>query len=37
MTLVMVPGIYPKEVIKHIQSLPVHYEAEQFPSESSAG
>jgi SAM-dependent methyltransferase len=37
MILVMVPGIYPKEVIKHIQSLPVHYEAEQFPSESSAG
>ncbi|MCP5269307.1 MAG: methyltransferase domain-containing protein [Zoogloeaceae bacterium] len=31
--LVMVPGIYPKEVIKKIQSLPVHYDAEQFPPE----
>lgn len=31
--LVMVPGIYPKEVIKRIRSLPVHYHAEQFPAE----
>ena len=29
--LVMVPGIYPKEVIQNIQSLPVRYHAEQFP------
>ena len=29
--LVMVPGIYPKEVISRIQSLPIHYHAEQFP------
>jgi SAM-dependent methyltransferase len=31
--LVMVPGIYPKEVIKKIQSLPIQYHAEQFPPE----
>ncbi len=31
--LVMVPGIYPKEVIAKIQSLPVSYHAEQFPPE----
>lgn len=29
--LVMVPGIYPKEVISRIQSLPIQYQAEQFP------
>lgn len=29
--LVMVPGIYPKEVINRIQSLPIRYHAEQFP------
>lgn len=29
--LVMVPGIYPQEVINRIQSLPVRYHAEQFP------
>lgn len=29
--LVMVPGIYPKEVINKIHSLPVAYHAEQFP------
>lgn len=32
--LVMVPGIYPKEVIARIQSLPVRYHAEQFPPEA---
>lgn len=31
--LVMVPGIYPKEVITRIRSLPVHYHAEQFPAD----
>ncbi len=31
--LVMVPGIYPQEVIKKIQSLPIEYQAEQFPPE----
>lgn len=29
--LVMVPGIYPAEVIRKIQSMPVHYQTEQFP------
>lgn len=29
--LVMVPGIYPKEVIKKIHGLPIKYHAEQFP------
>ena len=29
--LVMVPGIYPREVIKRIRSLPIQYHAEQFP------
>lgn len=29
--LVMVPGIYPKEVVARIRSLPVPYHAEQFP------
>lgn len=29
--LVMVPGIYPKEVINRIQSLPIQRQAEQFP------
>lgn len=29
--LVMLPGIYPSEVIKRIKALPIHYEAEQFP------
>jgi len=29
--LVMVPGIYPKEVVAKIHSLPVLYHAEQFP------
>ena len=29
--LVMLPGVYPSEVIRHIKSLPIHYEAEQFP------
>lgn len=29
--LVMVPGIYPKEVVSKIKSLPIHYHAEQFP------
>ncbi len=32
--LVMVPGIYPKEVIATINALPVHYHAEQFPPEA---
>ena len=31
--LVMVPGIYPKEVIAKIHSLPIAYQAEQFPPE----
>lgn len=31
--LVMVPGIYPDEVIKHIHNLPTHYHAEKFPFE----
>jgi SAM-dependent methyltransferase len=31
--LVMVPGIYPREVINKIKSLPLHYHAEQFPPE----
>lgn len=29
--LVMVPGIYPKEVLKRIHALPRHYHAEEFP------
>ncbi|MDD2741886.1 MAG: class I SAM-dependent methyltransferase [Rhodocyclaceae bacterium] len=29
--LVMLPGIYPKEVISRIESLPIAYHAEQFP------
>lgn len=29
--LVMVPGIYPREVINRIQALPIQYHAEQFP------
>lgn len=32
--LVMVPGIYPKEVINKIKSLPIDYHAEQFPPEA---
>lgn len=32
--LVMVPGIYPKEVVQKIRSLPVAYHAEQFPPET---
>jgi 2-polyprenyl-3-methyl-5-hydroxy-6-metoxy-1,4-benzoquinol methylase len=31
--LVMVPGIYPKEVIHKIKSLPIQFHAEQFPPE----
>jgi SAM-dependent methyltransferase len=31
--LVMVPGIYPQEVIAKIRSLPIAYHAEQFPPE----
>lgn len=30
--LVMVPGIYPKEVIQKIHALPVRYHAEEFPA-----
>lgn len=30
--LIMVPGIYPKEVIKKIKSLPIKLHAEEFPS-----
>lgn len=32
--LVMVPGIYPKEVINRIDALPVKYHAEQFPPDA---
>lgn len=31
--LIMVPGIYPAEVIRQIQALPIRYHAEQFPPE----
>jgi 2-polyprenyl-3-methyl-5-hydroxy-6-metoxy-1,4-benzoquinol methylase len=33
--LVMVPGIYPAEVIRKIESLPIAYAAEQFPPPES--
>lgn len=34
--LVMVPGVYPKEVIKMIASFPAGYHAEQFPPEENS-